>query len=62
MNYWPERLAPDHLDMQYEDATHLEDGDQWDWDRNDDSQYCEHGTFIGSWWGPDIMCFECEMG
>jgi hypothetical protein len=37
-------------------------GDEWDWDRNDRSQYCIHGTFIGSWWGPDILCGRCEMG
>lgn len=37
-------------------------GDEWDWDRNDRSQYCEHGTFIGSWWGPDLLCGKCEMG
>ena len=37
-------------------------GDEYDWDRNDRSQYCEHGTFIGSWWGPDILCGKCEMG
>lgn len=36
--------------------------DQWDWDIHDDSQYCEHGTFIGSWWGPDILCGYCEAG
>jgi hypothetical protein len=37
-------------------------GDEWDWDRNDRSQYCIHGTFIGSWWGSDILCGKCEMG
>jgi hypothetical protein len=37
-------------------------GDEYDWDRNDKSQYCVHGTFIGSWWGPDILCGKCEMG
>ena len=37
-------------------------GDEWDWDRNDRSQYCKHGTFIGSWWGPDILCGRCEEG
>lgn len=37
-------------------------GDEWDWDKNDSSQYCKHGTFIGSWWGPDILCGRCEMG
>jgi len=36
-------------------------GDEFDWDRNDKSQYCKHGTFIGSWWGPDILCGKCEM-
>lgn len=37
-------------------------GDEWDWDKSDPRQYCKHGTFIGSWWGPDIMCFKCEIG
>lgn len=37
-------------------------GDEWDWDKEDPRQYCKHGTFIGSWWGPDIMCFKCEIG
>lgn len=37
-------------------------GDEWDWDRNDSSQHCRHGTFIGSWWGPDILCGACEDG
>ena len=37
-----------------------EPGDEFDWDRNDDNQYCKHGTFIGSWWGPDLMCLACE--
>jgi len=36
--------------------------DRYDWDRNNSSQYCKHGNFIGSWWGPDLMCFACEMG
>jgi hypothetical protein len=36
--------------------------DRWDWDQNDPRQICRHGSFIGSWWGPDIMCFKCEMG
>ena len=39
-----------------------EPGDEFDWDREDDSQYCEHGTFIGSWWGPDLLCVQCEIG
>jgi hypothetical protein len=37
-------------------------GDEFDWDRSDKSQYCKHGKFIGSWWGPDILCGKCEMG
>lgn len=37
-------------------------GDEWDWDKNDKSQYCRHGNFIGSWWGPDILCGACEVG
>jgi hypothetical protein len=54
------------LEMQYEDRTQLDDdyepGDEFDWDRNDSRQYCKHGTFIGSRWGPDILCGPCEMG
>lgn len=34
----------------------------YDGDTNDPSQYCEHGTWIGSWWGPDILCGLCESG
>jgi hypothetical protein len=37
-------------------------GDEYDWDRSDRSQYCKHGKFIGSWWGPDILCGYCEAG
>jgi hypothetical protein len=37
-------------------------GDEYDWDRSDDGQYCRHGTFIGSWWGPDLLCIQCECG
>jgi hypothetical protein len=37
-------------------------GDEFDWDRSDSSQYCKHGRFIGSWWGPDILCGACEAG
>lgn len=48
-------------DREYaEDAD--EPGAEWDWDRNDARQYCRHGTFIGSWWGPDLLCWRCEMG
>lgn len=36
--------------------------DRWDWDRNDPGQHCPHGTFIGSWWGPDLLCQWCEDG
>lgn len=42
--------------------TDYTEADRWDWDTNDDRQYCEHGTFIGSWWGPDILCQWCEAG
>lgn len=24
--------------------------------------YCVHGTYIGSWWGPDYLCGPCEDG
>jgi hypothetical protein len=34
----------------------------YDGDTNDASQYCKHGTFIGSWWGPDYLCQACEDG
>lgn len=39
-----------------------DDYDKYDWDLNDDRQRCKHGTFIGSWAGPDLMCHACEMG
>jgi hypothetical protein len=38
------------------------EADRYDWDQADSRQYCEHGTFIGSAWGPDLMCSKCEMG
>lgn len=38
------------------------EADRWDWDLNDDRQRCSHGNFIGSSWGPDIMCIACELG
>jgi hypothetical protein len=50
----------EHLN-QHDHDDYTED-DRWDWDRNDDSQYCAHGTFIGSSWGPDILCHWCESG
>jgi hypothetical protein len=34
----------------------------YDADHSDESQYCRHGSFIGSWWGPDYLCGACEMG
>jgi hypothetical protein len=34
----------------------------YDADVSDPSQYCRHGTFIGSWWGPDYTCGACESG
>jgi hypothetical protein len=34
----------------------------YDADHTDASQYCRHGTWIGSWWGPDYLCPRCEMG
>jgi len=33
-----------------------------DEDMSDQRQFCIHGTFIGSWWGPDYMCGYCEDG
>lgn len=26
------------------------------------SERCEHGTYVGSWWGPDYICGGCEEG
>lgn len=34
----------------------------YDADHNDPGQYCRHGTWIGSWWGPDYLCPFCEGG
>jgi hypothetical protein len=34
----------------------------YDADLGDRSQYCKHGRFIGSWWGPDYICGACEDG
>lgn len=45
-----------HMDDDYRE------GDQYDWDQSDENQYCPHGQFIGSWWGPDILCRFCEDG
>ena len=36
--------------------------DDWGGDLNDPSQRCKHGTFIGSWAGPDYLCHYCELG
>jgi hypothetical protein len=47
------------------DKTEVDDyrpGDEFDWDQSDDSQHCQHGTFIGSAWGPDLLCGWCESG
>jgi hypothetical protein len=46
----------------YLDEETYDDRLGYDADHNDDSQYCIHGTFIGSWWGPDYMCGWCEEG
>lgn len=40
----------------------LDDQLGYDADHDDPSQFCEHGTFIGSWWGPDYLCHWCEAG
>ena len=50
--------SPVELEDGSEDPRYLEH----DGDRQDASQYCEHGKYIGSWWGPDIMCGHCESG
>lgn len=34
----------------------------YDADVGDPSQYCKHGTFIGSDWGPEYLCGRCEDG
>lgn len=34
----------------------------YDGDQSDERQYCIHGTFTGSWWGPDYICGYCEDG
>lgn len=34
----------------------------YDADHGDERQYCQHGTWIGSWWGPDYLCGACESG
>lgn len=34
----------------------------YDADHTDETQYCVHGTWIGSWWGPDYLCQWCEDG
>lgn len=34
----------------------------YDEDYNDPGQRCVHGTFVGSWWGPDYLCGWCEDG
>jgi hypothetical protein len=36
--------------------------DEYGGDFNDPSQRCRHGTFIGTWSGPDYMCGWCESG
>lgn len=36
------------------------EADRWDWDYGDPRQRCRHGNFIGSAWGPDILCGDCE--
>jgi len=40
----------------------LDDELGYDANHNDPSQYCRHGSFIGSWAGPDYLCQACEMG
>ena len=57
-NYILEKMMLDEYGLSREND--YEQGDEYDWDRNDSSQYCKHGNFIGSWWGPDILCGACE--
>lgn len=40
----------------------IEEALGYDADLTDPRQRCEHGTFIGSWWGPDYLCQWCELG
>ena len=49
---------PVELEDGTEDPSYLE----YDGDLQDEAQRCEHGKFIGSWWGPDILCHYCEEG
>lgn len=49
---------PVELEDGTEDPRYLE----YDGDLCDDDQRCEHGIFIGSSWGPDILCGYCEEG
>lgn len=44
-----------------QDADYTNDG-RWNWGPNNPEQHCKHSTFIGSWWGPDILCHWCESG
>ena len=53
--YAMHKMTKDINDIMTDIDNDYEHGDEWDWDRNDKSQYCEHGTFIGSWWGPDLL-------
>ena len=52
-------MTDDEYTWQEEDYT---EDDRYDWDRNDRRQYCPHGNFIGSPWGPDLLCGACEDG
>ena len=38
------------------------EADRWDWDQSNPDQHCIHGKFIGSSWGPDLLCQWCEDG
>ena len=49
---------PIELEDGTEDPRYLE----YDGDLQDEAQRCEHGKFIGSWGGPDILCHYCESG
>lgn len=43
-------------------VTQLDEELGYDADHDDERQYCQHGTWIGSWWGPDYLCQFCEDG
>lgn len=43
-------------------VTDADEGLGYDADHDDPAQYCVHGNWVGSWWGPDYLCGYCEDG